>query len=56
MNACHVIPSQNMRIKRPPKSNNSLKVKSIGRVFEKNTDEPNRTFVQVRKKNVGPNK
>jgi len=45
-----------MRTKRPPKSSNSLKVKSIGNDFEKKTDDPNRTLVHVRKKKVGPNK
>ena len=54
MKACHVIPSQNIKIINPPKTVNSLEDKSTGSVLSNCIDEPNRTFIQLRKKNVGP--
>jgi|688.fasta_scaffold232151_4 hypothetical protein len=53
MKACHVIPSQNIKIISPPKTVNSLEDKSTGIVLRRWVDEPKRTFIQLRKKKVG---
>ena len=54
MNACQVTPNQNMRTIKPPYNKSSRDDKSAGKVFKKCMEEPNRVFIQLRKKKVGP--
>jgi hypothetical protein len=54
--ACQVIPNQNIKIINPLKTVNSLEDKSAGKIFNNCIEEPNKTFIQLLKKNVGPNK
>jgi len=42
-----------MRIKRPTNTTNSREDKSAGRVLNICVDDPNKTFIQIRKKKVG---
>jgi len=56
MKACQVIPNQNIKIINPLKTVNSLEDKSAGNVRSSCIDEPNNTFIQLLKKNVGPSK
>jgi hypothetical protein len=49
-----VIPNQNIRIMRPPKTTNSLEERSTGSVLSNWIEEPNKTFIQLLKKKVGP--
>lgn len=55
-NACQVIPSQNISIIRPLKTINSFEDRSAGTVLSSCIDDPNRTFIQLLKKNVGPSR
>lgn len=54
MKACQVIPNQNIKIINPPKTTNSFEDRSTGNVRREWVDDPNRTFIQLRKKKVGP--
>jgi hypothetical protein len=54
MNACHEIPSQNIRMIKPLKTTNSFEDKSAGNVLRSCIEDPNKTFIQLRKKKVGP--
>jgi len=54
MKACHVSPNQNIRTRRELYRRSSFDVKSVGRVFNICTDEPNNTFIQLLKNIVGP--
>lgn len=56
MKACHVTPNQNIKIRRPLKTANSLDERSAGIVDSICLDEPKRTFIQLLKKNVGASK
>lgn len=51
---CHEIPNQYIRMVTLEKTINSREVKSIGAFFDKKKEKPNITFIQDRKKNVGP--
>lgn len=48
-----MIPNQYIKISKPPKTINSLEVKSVGSVFKICVEDPKRTFIQILKKNVG---
>ena len=54
MKACHVTPSQNMRIIKPPYRRSSREDKSLGKVLRKWVEDPNKVFIQLLKKKVGP--
>ena len=54
MKDCQVIPNQNIKMIKPPNSNNSFKFKSTGITLLKNKDVPNKTLTQLLKKKVGP--
>jgi hypothetical protein len=45
-----------MRSSSPKYRSSSFRNRSTGKVLSKNVEAPKRTFVQVRKKNVGPSK
>jgi hypothetical protein len=53
---CHEIPSQYIRRETLENSKSSLLDKSTGTREDNDLENPNITFIQDRKKNVGPNK
>jgi hypothetical protein len=53
MKACQVTPNQNIKTRRPTKTNSSREVKSAGIVWRRWVEAPNKTFIQIRKKKVG---
>jgi len=54
--ACHDTPSQYIKIDILENTKNSLFVRSQGIFCESDLEKPNITFIQDRKKNVGPSK
>jgi hypothetical protein len=52
--ACQETPNQYIKNEIEAKSKNSLVVKSVGITIESDFENPNITFIQERKKNVGP--
>jgi hypothetical protein len=56
MNNCHDKPNQNISSTRLEKRSSSFAERSIGNVFVSANEAPKRTFTQLRKKKVGPNK
>jgi len=56
MNDCHVIPNQNIKTIIPKYNIYSFDVRSKGMVLLIVVDNPKRTFIQLLKKKVGPNR